>query len=374
MPTTLPGVAARARRRCSCTGRTARSSQFGEVATVFGKVGRADTAHRSGAATRWRRRRSASSRAPSGRSVARARWYSSWAPGAAASACCGWSGPSATPRTTAELVDELDDAARLPGLDERLDRAGARAHGHDGDRRAHAGRHPHRRAGPRRGWTRSARRCAAVVARVPGHAQRGVRVAGRRDLADVRRSMPRRCARHGVDAGARRAPSPICCHRRRRSASSSDRPSGAPAARPHRARARPTLRAARRPPISCATLTVRARAPRRRPGSRCRSALLGRAAYVRAAGDAAHRARRARARYVYVDLADGTDIAGLRRARARATSTRAVAAAAAPAAGRAHRVDRPVRAAGRRASGGCAGSCRWSRCRCWGCCSCSSAA
>ena len=88
-------------------------SQFGEVETVFGKVGRADTgtdpAPYSMAETvvhlrpraEWPR-------------IARHRWYSSWAPGPLKRLLrLGW--PDQTPRTTAELVAALDEAVRLPG-------------------------------------------------------------------------------------------------------------------------------------------------------------------------------------------------------------------------------------------------------------------
>ena len=76
--------------------------------------------------------------------------------------------PEETPPTTAELVEMLDRAVALARLDQRLDRAGAGAHGHDGDRRSHAGRRSASWPRTRRGWMRSARRCARAVGRCPG--------------------------------------------------------------------------------------------------------------------------------------------------------------------------------------------------------------
>jgi copper/silver efflux system protein len=88
-------------------------SKFDEVATVFGKVGRADTgtdpAPYSMAETTLRLRpRDEWPKIP------RHRWYSSWAPGPLQKVLrLVW--PDATPRTNAELVDELDKVASLPG-------------------------------------------------------------------------------------------------------------------------------------------------------------------------------------------------------------------------------------------------------------------
>ncbi|HEY3668352.1 MAG TPA: efflux RND transporter permease subunit, partial [Polyangiaceae bacterium] len=88
-------------------------SKFGEVESVFGKIGRADTgtdpAPYSMAETTIRLRpRSEWPR------VLRTRWYSSWAPKPVRRALrLLW--PEETPRTTQELVEKLDQAARLPG-------------------------------------------------------------------------------------------------------------------------------------------------------------------------------------------------------------------------------------------------------------------
>jgi Cu(I)/Ag(I) efflux system membrane protein CusA/SilA len=112
MPTTLSGVppdqaATQLFWQDQALGR------FGEVATVFGKVGRADTgtdpAPYSMAETTIRLRpREEWPKVP------RARWYSGWAP-APVRAVLAVFWPDATPRTTAELIEELDNAVRLPG-------------------------------------------------------------------------------------------------------------------------------------------------------------------------------------------------------------------------------------------------------------------
>jgi Cu(I)/Ag(I) efflux system membrane protein CusA/SilA len=112
MPTTLPGVppdqaAAQLRRQDRAI------AQRREVATVFGKVGRADTATDpapfSMAETTVRLLpRDAWPK------LARTRWYSGWAPpGLRAALGVAW--PEETPPTTAELVEILDRATRLPG-------------------------------------------------------------------------------------------------------------------------------------------------------------------------------------------------------------------------------------------------------------------
>jgi Cu(I)/Ag(I) efflux system membrane protein CusA/SilA len=112
MPTTLPGVAPD-EAALQLYWQDHAMSRFGEVASVFGKVGRADTgtdpAPYSMAETTIRLR----PRAEWPR-VARARWYSRWAPEPVQKVLrVLW--PDRTPRTTAELVDELDKAVRLPG-------------------------------------------------------------------------------------------------------------------------------------------------------------------------------------------------------------------------------------------------------------------
>jgi Cu(I)/Ag(I) efflux system membrane protein CusA/SilA len=112
MPSTLPGVppdqaATQLFWQDHAIGR------FAEVASVFGKVGRAETgtdpAPYSMAETTIRLKpRSEWPKLP------RERWYSSWAPELAQRALRPfW--PDQTPRTTQELIAELDKAVRLPG-------------------------------------------------------------------------------------------------------------------------------------------------------------------------------------------------------------------------------------------------------------------
>jgi copper/silver efflux system protein len=88
-------------------------SKLAEVDTVFGKIGRANTgtdpAPYSMAETTIRLR--PRSEWPD---VARTRWYSKWAP-EPLRRVLGVIWPERTPHTTAELVDELDRTARLPG-------------------------------------------------------------------------------------------------------------------------------------------------------------------------------------------------------------------------------------------------------------------
>ena len=112
MPTTLPGVSPEEASQ-QLFWQDHAMSQFGEVASVFGKVGRADTgtdpAPYAMAETTIRLR--PRSEWPK---VGRVRWYSSWAPEPLRRILRHvW--PDLTPRTTAELIDELDKAVRLPG-------------------------------------------------------------------------------------------------------------------------------------------------------------------------------------------------------------------------------------------------------------------
>ncbi len=112
MPTTLPGVSSEeAALQLSWQDHAMR--RFGEVASVFGKVGRAETgtdpAPYSMAETTIRLR-------PRHEwpTIPRARWYSSWAPEPVKKVLRRlW--PDRVPRTTATLVEELDKAVRLPG-------------------------------------------------------------------------------------------------------------------------------------------------------------------------------------------------------------------------------------------------------------------
>jgi Cu(I)/Ag(I) efflux system membrane protein CusA/SilA len=112
MPTTLPGVPPD-QAATQLFWQDHAISRFGEVATVFGKVGRADTgtdpAPYSMAETTIRLRpREEWPKVP------RTRWYSGWAP-APARRVLALIWPDEAPRTTAELIEDLDKAIRLPG-------------------------------------------------------------------------------------------------------------------------------------------------------------------------------------------------------------------------------------------------------------------
>jgi Cu(I)/Ag(I) efflux system membrane protein CusA/SilA len=112
MPTTLPGAPAdELASQLRLQDRALGNSE--EIATVFGKIGRADTATDpaplSMAETTIRLR----PRADWPR-VPRRRWYSSWAPLLLKGALNRvW--PEESPATTAELIERLDRAVRLPG-------------------------------------------------------------------------------------------------------------------------------------------------------------------------------------------------------------------------------------------------------------------
>jgi Cu(I)/Ag(I) efflux system membrane protein CusA/SilA len=112
MPTTLPGVspgqAAEQLRR-----QDAAIARFPEVASVFGKVGRAETATDPAPFTMAETtiRLVPRSEWPK---VARARWYSDWAP-AWLRGVLSVAWPEEAEPTTAELVENLDRATRLPG-------------------------------------------------------------------------------------------------------------------------------------------------------------------------------------------------------------------------------------------------------------------
>lgn len=112
MPTTLPGapvedLAWQLRRQDRALGDSP------EVASVFGKVGRADTA--SDPAPLSMAETTVRLRPPrEWPTVARRRWYSGWAP-AFLKVPLRLLWPEETRETTSELVEKLDRAARLPG-------------------------------------------------------------------------------------------------------------------------------------------------------------------------------------------------------------------------------------------------------------------
>jgi len=112
MPTTRPGVPPE-QAALQLFWQDFAMSKFDEVASVFGKVGRADTgtdpAPFAMAETTIRLRpRDEWPKLP------RTRWYSGWAP-APLKVVLRVFWPDATPRTNAELIEELDKAASLPG-------------------------------------------------------------------------------------------------------------------------------------------------------------------------------------------------------------------------------------------------------------------
>jgi copper/silver efflux system protein len=112
MPTTLPGVS-EGEAAVELRQQDEILSRFPEVASVFGKVGRADSATDPApySMVETTVRLKPDSEWPL---VSRSRWYSSWAP-AWLKRVFRLAQPERTPETTAELVAKLDDASRLPG-------------------------------------------------------------------------------------------------------------------------------------------------------------------------------------------------------------------------------------------------------------------
>jgi Cu(I)/Ag(I) efflux system membrane protein CusA/SilA len=112
MPTTLPGVSAEdATRDLRKFDRMI--GAFKEVAAVFGKVGRADTATDPAPPSMAEITVRLRPRSEWPRTV-QTRWYSAWAPSWLRSAL-GLVWPEEQASTTAELVERLDRATRLPG-------------------------------------------------------------------------------------------------------------------------------------------------------------------------------------------------------------------------------------------------------------------
>jgi Cu(I)/Ag(I) efflux system membrane protein CusA/SilA len=112
MPTTLPGVSA-GDAAVQLSRMDKALSQFPEVASAFGKVGRANTATDPApfSMAETTIRLMPRSEWPL---VPRSRWYSSWAPAPLKHVLSPlW--PEATRETTAELVEKLDRATRMPG-------------------------------------------------------------------------------------------------------------------------------------------------------------------------------------------------------------------------------------------------------------------
>ncbi len=339
-------------------------SQFGEVATVFGKVGTRRHRHRSRALLDGRDHVRLRPRAEWPR-IARTRWYSGWAPGPLKRLLrLVW--PDATPRTTAELVEELDQAVRLPGWTSAWT-APARARM---DMMATGVRTPVgiRIVSP--DPTRLDALGTAVRALVAALA--GTRSAVFESLGGETWPAlavdPAALARHDVDPERRPRRPSICSPPAARSARST-RTGGACACG-----SRPSLPTCAHGawPTSCAR-SPSARRPRgRRPGNRCRSACSGVPTYVRR--PAALRTEHGElCAYVYVDLLAGHRSAGLRRARAprgRRGDRNGRASSSLPASASSGRASTICSSQDR---SGSTGSSRSSRCRCSGCCSCSSA-
>ncbi len=112
MPTTLPGVPP-AEAQNQLHGQDRAIAAFPEVATVFGKIGRADSAtdpapYAMAETTIRLRPRAEWPLQP------RTRWYSSWAP-PGVRRLLGLLWPERAPSTTAELIERLDQATKLPG-------------------------------------------------------------------------------------------------------------------------------------------------------------------------------------------------------------------------------------------------------------------
>ena len=168
MPITFPNISIEeAKRQLQYQDRMLRS--FPEVETVFGKVGRAESADRSGAASRWSRPRCSSGRRDEWRKKHHERWYSGWAP--------GWLKPAFRPLWPEEQPhdlgradhrDERQDA--VPGLDQRLDDADQDARRHADHRRPHADRHQGVRHRSRRDRAASASRSSTCSRRSRGRA------------------------------------------------------------------------------------------------------------------------------------------------------------------------------------------------------------
>ena len=173
MPTTMPGISVtEAGRLLQVTDRIIKS--FPEVERVLGKAGRAGTSTDPAPLSMLEtvvtlKPKSAWRKVDT--------WYSSWAP--------EWlKGPlrRITPDTISQerLIEEMNEALRLPGPLERLDDADQGAHRHARHRHPHAGRpedlrlRPRRdRAGRRRGRGRAARGCAAPAACSPSAPRAG---------------------------------------------------------------------------------------------------------------------------------------------------------------------------------------------------------
>ena len=341
--------------------------QFKEVATVFGKIGRADTATDPApyamAETIVRLRpRSEWPKQP------RTRWYSTLGAAGPAPRCWGWSGPTSRRATTAELVDRLDKATRLPGwINAWTAPARARMDMMATGLRTPVG-HAHRRPGSDAAG-RARRGGARPAGRLPGTRSAVFESLGGETWLGLD-TDPAALARHDVDPAAVRATAELLV------TGGQIGELAQPDGRPLRVRVLPEPRDV--------TAARRRRSAARRHRSRAGGAagdargqpvplgLLGRAVYVRG--------RRCCAPSAASCARTSTSISRRRRSAGYVERARRDVAAAI---GSGEFVSQPgerIEWAGQyellqaRGSGACAGSFRWSRSRCWACSFCSSAA
>src|SRR5206468_2304374 len=112
MPTTAPGLS-EDDAPFELAAQNRRIAKNPAVDAVYGKIGRADTATDPAPWSMAETTIRLKPRAEWPR-VQRRRWYSGWAPGPARRVL-GLLWPESGPLTTAELVDDLDHRARVPG-------------------------------------------------------------------------------------------------------------------------------------------------------------------------------------------------------------------------------------------------------------------
>ena len=188
MPTTAAGRVRRARPACSSPGRTARSTSSTRSRRCSAKWGarRAPPIRRR---SRWPRRPSGCGRDPSGPSSSR---HAGIRAGRRRrlKRLLGLVWPEAKTPTTAELVEKLDRAVALPGWTNAWTAPARARMDMLSTGRSHARRHPHRgRGSGAPGCAR--RRGAQARGPAPRDPERGLRIAGRRALAELR-ARPRR--------------------------------------------------------------------------------------------------------------------------------------------------------------------------------------
>lgn len=293
MPTTLPGVpgvqaAEQLVRQDRAIG------AFPEVSTVFGKVGRADTATDPApySMAETTVRLLPRSEWPNQQQE---RWYSRWA-SPPMKRWLGFVWPERAPATRAELVEKLDRATRLPGwINAWTAPARARV-----DMMATGVRTPVGirlvAAAPSRldGLGASLRR---VVARVPGTRSAVFESLGGEPWLRFD-ADPAALARHGVEPSLVRSTADLLLGGGQVGEIESE-------GRPYRVRIAPDVGAARGPVDQLRAVTVRSF----RSGQPVPLALLGRPSFVTEPAMVRTEGKDLVA-YVYVDLAEGTDVAG----------------------------------------------------------------